>query len=95
MMEYLVDEVGLDVNGNDDAIALGQWANGENAGCRGTPLMYAVLWRKHEEARWLVSRGADPDMAQPGTGGSSCRDYCGGIGDVEMLRILDAAPRAR
>jgi hypothetical protein len=31
-------------------------------GQHGTPLNYAILWHRVEEAEWLLANGADPDL---------------------------------
>jgi hypothetical protein len=56
MLEYLLG-LGLDINAEDgvgDAVIRG-------GGRQGSPLQYAVVWGRVEEARWLLDKGADPD----------------------------------
>lgn len=47
MLEYLL-ELGVDINGTH------QYASMQ----KGTPLDVAILWGRHEEAKWLQARGA-------------------------------------
>lgn len=63
MMAYLVS-LGVDINGNDDVMGPAR---------KGTPLLYAALWQRVEEARWLLERGADPDRRM--TWGNTPREY--------------------
>ncbi|KAH7083451.1 ankyrin repeat-containing domain protein [Paraphoma chrysanthemicola] len=58
MLEYLVNDLGFDVNGMDDMIEI---TSGGRA-CDGTPLSYAVRGGCVEEAQWLLAHGADPDI---------------------------------
>jgi hypothetical protein len=60
MMEFLVNEVGVDVNANDDVMSLGTRLDGQKHGCLWTPLAYARRWGRTEEAEWLIAHGADP-----------------------------------
>jgi hypothetical protein len=62
MMEFLVEEIGIDVNANDDVVSLGTLPDGTKHGCLGTPLMYARRWGRTEEADWLIAHGADPNV---------------------------------
>ncbi|KAF2735294.1 ankyrin, partial [Polyplosphaeria fusca] len=55
MLEYLLG-LGLDINAMDDAIKIADDGRGQH----GTPLQYAVMWGRVEEAKWLLERGADP-----------------------------------
>ena len=68
MLKYLVDELGLDVNSVDDAIAFSTDGRGQ----MGTPLHYAIECGHVEEVKWLLSRGADPDLKP--SWGISARD---------------------
>lgn len=60
MLEYLVG-LGLDINAMDDAIKICDDGRGQ----RGSPLMYAIVYGRVEEARWLLEHGADPDLKTP------------------------------
>lgn len=81
MLEYLV-RLGLDVNSMDDAITIP--ANGR--GRVGTPLQYAVLWGRVEEAKWLLNKGADPDKTS--SSGSSARSRAKRLPPNHELSIL-------
>ncbi|KAF1999813.1 ankyrin [Amniculicola lignicola CBS 123094] len=67
MLRYLLG-LGLDINGMDDAIKIGDDGRGQ----RGSPLMYAIYWGRTIEAKWLLEHGADPDRKTPW--GISARD---------------------
>ncbi|KAH8726150.1 ankyrin repeat-containing domain protein [Phaeosphaeriaceae sp. PMI808] len=81
MLEYLVG-LGLDVNAMDDAIKIADDGRGQV----GTPLQYAVLWGRMEEAKWLLDRGADPDKKTPY--GISARDRVKKFAAEDKLAIL-------
>lgn len=59
MMEYLVREHGLDVNSDDE---------GKGAHRLGAPLHYAVRAGGIEKVKWLLHKGADPEMRNPVSG---------------------------
>jgi ankyrin repeat protein len=61
MLEYLVDELGLDVNALDDAIKIVE----DGRGRTGTPLHYAIKCGHVEEVKWLLGRGVEPDRKPP------------------------------
>ncbi|KAF2277837.1 ankyrin [Westerdykella ornata] len=77
MLEYLVG-LGLDINAMDDA--------DDGLGQHGTPLQHAVTWRRVEEAKWLLDRGADPDKKNPW--GISARDQVKRLPPSHELAIL-------
>jgi len=64
MMEYLVDTLGLDVNASDDAMMIAP-DRPDRLGQVGTPLDYAIKFRRDEEAKWLRERGAETDKREP------------------------------
>ncbi|KAF2117971.1 ankyrin repeat-containing domain protein [Lophiotrema nucula] len=68
MMKYLVG-LGIDVNSMDDAMKQGEHGQGQ----WGTPLQYAIVWHRIEEAKWLLQHGADVDKLLPG--GFTTRQY--------------------
>lgn len=80
MMEYLLG-LGLDINAMDDAIEIAPDGRGQV----GTPLQYAVLWHRVEEAKWLLGRGADPDKQAHSI---SARDRVNRLSDNDPLSIL-------
>jgi ankyrin repeat protein len=82
MMEYLVGTLGMDVNAMDDPIKIAPDGRGQ----RGTPLMYAVYWGRVEEAKWLLSNGADPDRKTPW--GSSARDLAKRLPPIHELAYI-------
>ena len=59
MLEYLVEELKLDINGSDNALTIPE----ECRGREGTPLHYALHNRKYETSRWLLEHGADPNKS--------------------------------
>jgi ankyrin repeat protein len=67
MLEYLVG-LGLEVNAPDDAVTISE----DDRGRVGTPISYAVMWGRVEEATWLLEKGADP--GRKSTYGFSARD---------------------
>lgn len=81
MLEYLVG-LGLDVNASDDAIKIADDGRGQH----GTPLQYADMWGRVEEAKWLLSKGADPDKKTPY--GISARDRAKRLPPKHELAIL-------
>ena len=58
MMEYLVDELGMDVNAQDDGIMIAPSGLGQ----KGTPLAYAIYWKRVEEAKWRGRSGHQVEM---------------------------------
>ena len=76
MMAYLVS-LGVDVNGDDDVMGPAR---------KGTPLLYAALWRRVEEARWLLERGADPDKRM--TWGNTPREYVVRMKIEKMIELF-------
>lgn len=69
MLEYLVDELGMDVNAIDDSIKIADDGRGQT----GRSLNYAIMYGHVEEIKWLLHRGANPDAKTPL--GLSARDY--------------------
>jgi ankyrin repeat protein len=84
MLEYLVDELGIDVNALDDAIKISDDGRGQT----GTTLHYAVECGHVEEVKWLLGRGADPDVKRPW--GISPRDFAGRLPPGHAIRVLFA-----
>lgn len=56
MLKYLLG-LGLDPNAIDDGIRVAEDRRGQH----GSPLQYAIIWGRREEAKWLLEHGADPD----------------------------------
>ncbi|KAF1967209.1 ankyrin [Bimuria novae-zelandiae CBS 107.79] len=83
MLEYLVDELGIDVNAMDDAIKIYDQGQGQT----GTPLYYAVKCGHFEEVKWLLDRGADPDLKTT-WGGYSARDQAKILPPGHAIRVL-------
>lgn len=52
----------------------------------GTPLQYAVMWGRVEEAKWLLDKGADPDKTS--SYGTSARDRLKRLRPDHELSIL-------
>jgi ankyrin repeat protein len=82
MLEYLVDEVGIDANALDDAIKIADDGRGQT----GTPLNYAVKYGHVEEVKWLLDRGADPDTKTPW--GASARLYASRLPPDHAVSVL-------
>ncbi|KAF2820610.1 ankyrin [Ophiobolus disseminans] len=61
MLEYLVDELGIDVNALDTAIEIAPDGRGQT----GTPLHYAIKFGNVEIVKWLLNKGTDPDKKLP------------------------------
>jgi ankyrin repeat protein len=57
MLQYLVEELNLDINGLDYALTIPEDCRGRE----GTPLHYALYMGNYEVAKWLLEHGADPD----------------------------------
>jgi ankyrin repeat protein len=59
---------------------------------RGTPLMFAVAWRKPAAVRWLLEHGADPNRRAPFHGQESGRvtalHLAAQTNDPELVRML-------
>jgi ankyrin repeat protein len=59
---------------------------------RGTPLMFAVAWRKPAAVRWLLEHGADPNRRAPfhGTepGRATALHLAAQTDDPELVRLL-------
>jgi hypothetical protein len=81
MLEYLVG-LELDINAPDDAVTIPE----DGRGRVGTPLAYALLWRRVEEATWLLEKGADPDRRS--TYGFSGRDIVKRLPPEDELAVL-------
>jgi ankyrin repeat protein len=84
MLEYLVDELGIDVNALDDAIKIADDGRGQT----GTPLHYAIKCGLIEEVRWFLSRGANPDAKTPW--GISARDRAKRLPPDHAIYVLFA-----
>jgi ankyrin repeat protein len=89
MLEYLVDQLGIDVNALDDAIKLAPDGRGQT----GTPLHYAVKCGHVEEVKWLLKRGADPDTKTPW--GISARDQAITLPPGHAVSVLLAQLRPK
>lgn len=81
MLEFLIG-LGLDINAPDDAIKIAEDGRGQH----GSPLQYAIRWRRIEEARWLLENGADPDKKTPW--GKSARDTVSRFPENDEFSIL-------
>jgi ankyrin repeat protein len=57
MLEYLIEELKIDINELDDALRIPE----ECCGREGTPLHWALKNQKYETAKWLLEHGADPN----------------------------------
>jgi ankyrin repeat protein len=84
VLEYLVDELGIDVNALDDAIKIANDGHGQ----KGTPLHYAVQCGHVEEVKWLLGRGTDPDAKTPWS--ISARDYANRLLPGHVICVLFA-----
>ncbi|KAF1988306.1 ankyrin [Aulographum hederae CBS 113979] len=84
MIEYLIDEVGVDVNGLDDVDG--------NYGV-GTPLHMCARWGRVEEAKVLIARGAD--VGRPSKWGGSVREEAVRNQWAAFAEFLDGIGRGR
>lgn len=84
MLEYLVDELGIDVNALDDAVKIADDGRGQT----GTPLHYAVKYGHIEEVKWHLGRGTDPDTKTPW--GISARYQANYLPPGHAIRVLFA-----
>jgi hypothetical protein len=82
MLEYLVDELGIDVNTLDDAIKL---AN-DGRGHTGPPLHCAIKCGHVEEVQWLLDRGANPHAKTPWS--ISAIDYKNRLPPGHAIRVV-------
>lgn len=61
MLNYLVNELDLDINAMDDIVRVAPDGRGQ----LGTPLDYATRHRNVAEVRWLLEYGPNPDLTGP------------------------------
>ena len=82
IMELLLERGGIDVNEKEASRYM----------VPGYAIVYAVMAGAVQRVKWLLTRGANPELE--GAGGSAV-DYAGKMGSEEMKKVVDEGVRER